>query len=126
MKNTLVVALIAALPLLAQEAPAHWGANGEMPARPKARPDMHRRMLEKYDTNKDGTLDEQEKAAMKADMHRRMLEKFDTNGDGTLDDEEKKAMKDKKKHGRRGHHHGGRRPHGPRPDAPAPQPAPEV
>lgn len=73
MKNTLILALIATLPAFAQEnvqkpefpqQPAHWGANGQMPDR-KGRPDMHRRMLEKLDTNKDGKLDEAEMEAMK-------------------------------------------------------------
>ncbi len=73
MKNTLILALIATLPAIAQDniqkpefpqqAP-HWGAEGRMPER-KARPDMHRHMLEKFDANKDGKLDEAEMAGMK-------------------------------------------------------------
>ena len=45
--------------------PAHWGAAGKMPERKDARPDAHQRMLEKYDTNKDGKLDEAERKAMR-------------------------------------------------------------
>ncbi len=58
-------------------------------------------ILQKYDTNKDGKLDDQEKAAMKADFEAKreqrkaeMLAKFDTNKDGKLDDNEKAAMRD--------------------------------
>ena len=148
-KNTLIVALIAALPALAQEtAPQqpgprapHWGAAGEMPGR-KGREDFHKQMLEKFDADKDGQLSETEKEAMKADMekHRaegknrpgvrgdrnpkgphgerpegmrpegkqrpegmqrpsredmqkKMLEKFDADKDGQLSDAEKEAMK---------------------------------
>ena len=45
--------------------PAHWGAAGKMPERKDARPDAHQRMLDKYDTNKDGKLDETERKAMR-------------------------------------------------------------
>ncbi|MBV8760988.1 MAG: EF-hand domain-containing protein [Deltaproteobacteria bacterium] len=58
-------------------------------------------ILQKYDTNKDGKLDDTEKAAMKADFKAKhaqreaeMLAKFDTNKDGKLDDAEKAAMRD--------------------------------
>ena len=61
------------------------------------------KMLEKFDANKDGKLDDAEKAAMKAECEKRkagmearkakMLEKFDTNKDGKLDDAEKAAAK---------------------------------
>lgn len=58
-------------------------------------------ILQKYDTNKDGKLDDSEKAAMKADFEAKheqrkaeMLAKFDTNKDGKLDDSEKAAMRD--------------------------------
>ena len=58
-------------------------------------------ILQKYDTNKDGKLDDAEKAAMKADFKAQheqrkaeMLAKFDTNKDGKLDDAEKAAMRD--------------------------------
>jgi hypothetical protein len=69
MKNVLIVLIAAAvLPVVGQNEkvqPAHWGAAGKMPARKDARPDAHQRMLEKYDTNKDGKLDEAERKAMK-------------------------------------------------------------
>jgi 5-hydroxyisourate hydrolase-like protein (transthyretin family) len=58
-------------------------------------------ILSKYDTNKDGKLDDSEKAVMKADFQAKheqkkaeMLAKFDTNKDGKLDDSEKAVMRD--------------------------------
>lgn len=85
MKKSLILALVAALPTFAQqdatpalptppapgvEQPRHWGAAGEMPARP-SREDFQKKMLEKFDTNKDGQISEEEKAAMKAAMPQR-------------------------------------------------------
>ena len=59
------------------------------------------RILERFDTNKDGKLDDAEKAAMKDQFrqmrekrHAAMLAKFDTNKDGKLDDGERKVMID--------------------------------
>lgn len=128
-KNTLIVALIAALPLSAQEQapqtpqPApHWGARGEMPAPRKDRADMHNRMLEQFDADKDGQLSDAEKEAMKAEFAKRraekaprparpegkehpgnrrrphserpeMIKKFDADKDGQLSPEEHAALR---------------------------------
>lgn len=58
-------------------------------------------LIQKYDTNKDGKLDDQEKAAMRADFkakhearHQEMLAKYDTNKDGKLDETERQVMID--------------------------------
>lgn len=58
-------------------------------------------MKEKFDTNKDGTLDAAEKAklkeafgAMRAQRKAEVLAKFDANKDGQLDDAERTAMRD--------------------------------
>jgi hypothetical protein len=54
-------------------------------------------MMQKYDTNKDGKLDDAEKAQLKADFQAKraaFVAKFDTNRDGKLDDAEKTAMRD--------------------------------
>ncbi len=58
-------------------------------------------ILQKYDLNKDGKLDDGERAAMRADlkakhekMRSEMISRFDTNKDGKLDDSEKAVMKD--------------------------------
>ena len=60
-------------------------------------------LLEKYDTNKDGKLDDQERAAMRADFkakrearHEKMLAKYDTNKDGKLDPQERAVMRDER------------------------------
>ena len=68
-------------------------------------------ILKKYDANKDGVLDETEKAALEADVAKskaaaeaKRLAKYDANKDGKLDESElatekaeKKAAADKKK-----------------------------
>lgn len=58
-------------------------------------------ILQKYDLNKDGKLDDGERAAMRADfkakhekMRAEMISRFDTNKDGKLDDSEKAVMQD--------------------------------
>ena len=56
--------------------------------------------LEKYDTDRNGVLDPEEKAARKKDravMKAERLKKYDKNGDGKLDGSEKAAMKADKK-----------------------------
>ena len=65
--RTIVMLLALVVPVMAQEQPrpAYWGAAGKMPERKDARPDAHQRMLVKYDTNKDGKLDETERKAMR-------------------------------------------------------------
>ena len=89
MKKTFILGLLAAMPVLAQqEAPTtkdlpvppqgatqapHWGARGEMP-QPNARKDFHKKMLEEFDTDKDGQLNDAEKDAMKAEMQKRRTE----------------------------------------------------
>lgn len=60
-------------------------------------------ILKKYDRNKDGVLDEKERAKWEADkaaarekyqkQRAEMLEKFDTNKDGKLDEQERAAAK---------------------------------
>jgi Ca2+-binding EF-hand superfamily protein len=58
-------------------------------------------VMQKYDLNKDGKLDDGEKQAMRADFKAKfaekraeMISKFDTNKDGKLDDGEKTAMRE--------------------------------
>ena len=61
------------------------------------RPDreqMRQRMLEKYDADKDGKLDEAEKKAAHKAWKKKALEKYDANKDGKLDEEEKKVMRE--------------------------------
>ena len=64
-------------------------------------PEARKAILEKFDTNNDGELSEEEKAAMKKAMEERreagkakMLERFDTNKDGKLSEEERNAARE--------------------------------
>ncbi len=69
----------------------------QRPTRPDGPPPA---MMEKFDTDKDGKLSEDERKAMKEKMeeHRKeMLTKFDKDGDGKLNDEEREKA-------REGHH----------------------
>jgi hypothetical protein len=53
-------------------------------------------MKEKFDTNKDGKLDDAEAAKMKearAERRAKQVAKFDTNKDGKLDDGERAALR---------------------------------
>jgi hypothetical protein len=77
-----LVGLVAGGAALAQP-PRHGGPDG-----------MRARMVEKFDTNKDGTLDEAERTAMRAERekkHQEMVQKFDANKDGKLDEAERQA-----------------------------------
>jgi hypothetical protein len=58
-------------------------------------------LMQKFDKNADGKLDDAERADMKAAFaarragrHQEMLAQFDTNKDGKLDDAERAAMRD--------------------------------
>ena len=58
-------------------------------------------LLQKFDKNGDGKLDDAERADMKAafaakraEHHKEMLAQYDTNKDGKLDDAERAAMRD--------------------------------
>lgn len=61
---------------------------------------FRQKLLEKFDTNHDGKLDETERAAAKAflkqkreALHEKLLAKFDTNHDGKLEPDELAAAK---------------------------------
>ncbi len=195
MKTSLIIAIVSSLPLLAQEpapqpeapAPAPQGeqaqpqgqgmhrGHGRHMQGPRGQrhgmmnPEQQKQMLEKFDTDKDGKLSDEERKAMREEFmknrpqrpqmpgqpgaqgpqgqHRgmmdperqkQMLEKFDTDKDGKLSDEERKAMREEfmknrpQMPGRRGGWHRGQ--NGPQgaPQAPAapqgeqPAPAPEA
>ncbi len=104
------------------------GAGGPKKARGPGARKMHKEMSEKFDANKDGELDETEKAAAKAEREKRkeasdqekgegpgkkrhdeMLKMFDANNDGKLDEAEKAAAKaelEKRKEGSESHEKG--------------------
>ena len=72
------------------------GAQAADPGCADKRAGRHEKMLERFDTNHDGKLDDTERAAMKASFAEKRTEKiakYDTNHDGTLDATEKAAMK---------------------------------
>lgn len=141
-KNTLIAALIVSLPVQAQEAtqpesiPAtpqhrHWEADGVMPGRNMSaeeraavRENVRRRILERFDTDKDGQLSEEERAAARDQMGSRrphgerahrpqgpagnahpgnrrrphserpeMIQRFDTDGNGELNEAEREALR---------------------------------
>ena len=66
----------------------------------------HRRraeLKERYDTDKDGTLSETERAALRADLAKRILERHpeaDTNKDGALSKDEIEAWRKAHRHHR--------------------------
>ena len=89
----LVASVLLSTPVVAGDVPAS--------AQPKSCAVNHRN--EQYDVNKDGKLDEQERAAMKADRaakrQARLLAKYDANKNGQLDPaEEAKHQEDLAKH----------------------------
>ena len=116
MKKSLLIALFAAMPLMAQDCPQkpecapkkpccmkmHRGhrpqLTEEQKAEMKAKFEARRaEMLAKFDADKDGKLscDERKAAheARKAEMKAKFMEKFDADKDGQLSDEEKAAAK---------------------------------
>ena len=60
-------------------------------------PEMRQRMVEKYDANKNGQLDPEEReVAKRAHEARRaeMVKRFDTDGDGKLSDSERETLRE--------------------------------
>ena len=111
--------------------PRCGGPRGPRHMSPEQKDECRAKFMEKFDANKDGQLDDAEKAAVKADFEakraemkaafeKKMLEKFDANKDGQLDDAEKAAAKAEfeKKRAERGGKCGKRGPKGPRCGAP--------
>ena len=75
---------------------ADSGAQAADPGCADKRGGRHEKMLERFDTNHDGKLDDTERAAMKAafgEKRQEMIARYDTNHDGTLDATERAAMK---------------------------------
>jgi hypothetical protein len=94
-----------------------WDANGDgtVDAQEKAqrheemkakRQEMRAKMLEKFDTNKDGKLDDAERAVMKDTFATEAFKRLDANGDGQISLAEFKAGKP---FGHHFGHHGARR-----------------
>ena len=92
MLTKLKLALMISAPLVAG-ATTYALAEGGGPAK--------KELLDKFDKNGDGKLDDAERADMKAafaarraEHHKEMLTTWDTNKDGKLDDAERAAMRD--------------------------------
>jgi hypothetical protein len=75
-----VVAAAAVLALPAWAQPDGEGRRGDGP---------RARVLERFDANGDGRLDEGEREAARAAFRARVLERFDADGDGTLSPDER-------------------------------------
>src|SRR5262249_30102507 len=91
MLTKLKLAMLISAPLVAGAA-TYAAAQDEAPSK---------ELIQKFDKNGDGKLDNAERAQMKAALeakrtehHKAMLAKYDTNKDGKLDDAERKAMRD--------------------------------
>ena len=76
-------------------------AQAQDPAGPRPLGPMHARVLEKFDTDGDGQLNDAERAAARealkqriAEEKQKFLEKWDKDGDGVLSDAEKAAAKE--------------------------------
>ena len=133
MKTSLIIAIVSSLPLLAQE-PA---APQETPAAPQGdQPQAQSQGMHRHHGGRHMQGPRPHRVMMNPEQRKQMLEKFDTDKDGKLSDEERKAMREEfmknRPQGPRGHRgfHG---PHGPQggqggqggqPQAPA-QPAPQ-
>ena len=85
MKKTLVIGLTLGL------AGAVFAADGEKKAEKRENP--RDKMLEKYDKNKDGKLDQAEREEWRKDREAEVVKKFDKNGDGKLDESEREAAR---------------------------------
>ena len=93
MLTKLKLAMLISAPLLAG-ATTYALAQGDGPKQ---------ELLQKFDKNGDGKLDDAERADMKAafaakraEHHKEMLAQYDTNKDGKLDDAERATMRDAK------------------------------
>lgn len=113
MLTKMKLALAVAVPLVAgvaTYAAADAGPSADPSADPSAemlqskRAVHHQKMLAKYDTNKDGKLDRNERIAMRDDKLSRRFAKLDANHDGAITLDEFKARA-QLRHGRHMHHH---------------------
>jgi len=69
----------------------------KFPERAKRQPPLRQRMMmNRFDKNRDGKLDEAEKAAMEKNK-KEFMEKFDKDGDGKLNEVERKAFMEQRR-----------------------------
>ncbi|WP_018970073.1 hypothetical protein [Rubritalea marina] len=92
MKKTSIILTLAAIAM-------PWAAHAQDENNQKQRngKKMRAKLIEQFDADGDGKLDETERAAAKSAMKERRAEfiaRHDTDGDGKLSDEEKQAAKE--------------------------------
>jgi Ca2+-binding EF-hand superfamily protein len=94
MKTKSLIIVAASLGLLG-------AAHAQEPKKDRPQQKLPPEIIEKFDKDGDGKLNEEERAAARAvreemmkNRKKEMLEKFDTNKDGSLDDTEKAAAKE--------------------------------
>ena len=68
-----------------------FAADGEKKAEKRENP--RAKMIEKYDKNGDGKLDQSEREAWRKDREAETTKKYDKNGDGKLDQSERDAAR---------------------------------
>ncbi len=98
-----VMMVLAASPSLAEEGKAKVQGRKDAPDGPRGQlsPEMMKRILEKFDTNKDGQLSAEEKANAQAEVLKgagpgfeEFLKRFDRDGDGRLNEREQAAARE--------------------------------
>ena len=123
MKTSLIIAVVSALPLLAQE-PA---PQQETPAAPQGEQAPSQGMHRNRGHHMQGPRG-QHRGMMNPEQQKQMLEKFDADKDGKLSEEERKAAREEfmknRPQGPRGHRGPQGQQPGEQPQAPA-QPAPQ-
>ena len=68
------------------------------------------KILERFDADGDGKLNQQERTAARESRRAKILEHFDTDGNGVLDDDEKKTAREARRHHRKRKNHQDRQP----------------
>ena len=93
MYKSILILFLSALATSLVAAPPEGGKGGkDKPGGDRKGPPPH--IIEKFDTDGDGKLNEQERAAAKAEMEKRRAEaikEFDKDGDGKLNEQERLA-----------------------------------
>ena len=104
MKKSIIIAIVAALPVFAQEVqPQQAPAPApEVVAAPEAAPKQDRKafmearkaeFMAKFDADKNGKIDDNEKKAVREYFKAEFMNKFDADKDGKISDAEKEAIK---------------------------------
>ncbi|MDO5449783.1 MAG: EF-hand domain-containing protein, partial [Akkermansia sp.] len=87
MKKYILIAALASLPLFAQDAPENTPAAPQQGGQP-GMPGMHGQRVQR------GQRGGMKRGQWNPEQNKELMEKFDTDKDGKLSDEEKKAMRE--------------------------------